>query len=124
LGVPTGQYQVKVFGVPRPIQSNGMPSNFTTIEFAGPGGGMMMGVSTSGPATSMPPPPPIPADPTLSATMPVSVGETDVKGLGVVVRAGPRLSGQLKFDGTREPPTPAQMQRANVSISSLENRSF
>src|SRR5206468_2781612 len=103
---------------------NTMPSNMTTIEIAGPGGGMMMGMSSIGPGATMPPPPPIPADPTLSATMPVSVGETDVKGLGVVLRAGPRLSGQLKFDGTREPPTPAQMPRANVSISSLENRSF
>ena len=84
----------------------------------------MMGIGGIGPGATPPPPPPIPAEPTLSAAMPVSVGETDLTGVNVVLRVGPRLSGRLQFDGTREPPTPAQLQRANVSITSLEPRPF
>jgi protocatechuate 3,4-dioxygenase beta subunit len=123
LGITPGQYTLRVARVPRPFSTT-PPSNITTIEVSGPNGMMMMGMSSIGPGAMPPAPPPIPPDPTLAAAQSVSVGETDVTGLNLVLRPGARLAGRLQFDGTREIPGPAQLQRANVSITPLENRSF
>jgi Carboxypeptidase regulatory-like domain len=124
LGVTPGQYTLRAVRVPRPAPSTTLPSNFTTIEVAGPNGQMVMGMSSIGPGATPPAPPPIPSDPTLSAAQPVSVGETDVTGLSLVLRPGARLSGRIQFDGTREIPAAAQLQRASISIMPVETRPF
>jgi protocatechuate 3,4-dioxygenase beta subunit len=124
LGVPPGQYTLKVVRIPRPPQSMAMPSNMTSIEVSGPNGQMMMGMSMVGPGSVQPPPPPLPTDPTLWATTSIVVGELDVSDIAVALRPGVRLSGRLQFEGASNPPTSDQLQRANVSISSTEPRPF
>jgi protocatechuate 3,4-dioxygenase beta subunit len=112
LGVTPGQYTLKSLRMARPPSSSS--STMTTIEVSGPNG-MIMGMSSGGPSSG--PPPPLPTELTLSATMPVSVGESDVIGLSVSLRTGVRIGGRLAFEGSKEPPTPDQLQRASVSIS-------
>jgi protocatechuate 3,4-dioxygenase beta subunit len=119
LGVTPGQYTLKVIRVPRPV-APASPSNMTTIEVAGPGGMMMMGMSMSG--GPMAPPPPLPAEPAVWATQQVTVGDDDVTGVSVMLRSGARLSGRIQFEGVRTPPAPEQLQRAVVSLTSNEPR--
>jgi hypothetical protein len=45
------------------------------------------------------------------------VGESDVTGLSVALRTGVRIAGRIVFEGSKEPPTPEQLQRANISIN-------
>ena len=56
--------------------------------------------------------------------MPVTVGDNDVTGLNVALRAGARVSGRVQFEGTKPPPPPEQLLRTNVSLLSNEPRSF
>jgi protocatechuate 3,4-dioxygenase beta subunit len=72
LGVTPGTYTLQCIRVPRAQGPRFSPS--TSIEVVGPGGAMM-GVSSAGPLTTASLP--LPADPTLWAVMPVTVGESD-----------------------------------------------
>ena len=89
------------------------------VEVTGPGG-VVMGMSSSvGAAGPPPPPPPLPAEPTLWATTSVSVGDHDVSGLVVTLRAGARLSGRIVFEGDADKPTPEQVQQTLISVSAV-----
>jgi hypothetical protein len=112
LGVTPGDYTLKCLRMPRPISSGS--SNMTTVEVAGPNGSMMS-IMTSGPGTA--PPPPLPTELTLWATIPISVADADVTGLSVSLRTGARIAGKIAFEGTHEPPAPEQLQRASVQIN-------
>jgi hypothetical protein len=112
LGVTPGEYILKGLRVPRALSTSS--SSMTMIEVSGPNG-MIMGMSSSNGATA--PPPPLPTEPSLWATMPVSVGERDLAGLSVALRPGARVGGRIVFEGTREPPSPDQVQRASIQIN-------
>ena len=107
LGVPAGEFAIKVVRIPRvvagsPATATMMSTGSTTIVTTAPGA-----------AT---PPLPLPAEPTLWATVPVGVGETDVSDVVVVLRPGARISGRLEFDGAAEKPDQARMQRIPVLV--------
>jgi len=62
----------------------------------------------------------LPAEPTLWATQPVAVGESDIAGVSVILRLGARISGRLVFEGPPDPPTPDQIVHgAAYSITPL-----
>jgi hypothetical protein len=124
LGVTPGQYVLKVLRVPMPPPSTSPPSNMTIIEISGPGGQMGIGMSRAAPVNVLQAPPPLPTEPTLWATMPLSVADADITGVSITLRQGLRLSGRLQFDGSRPPPTAAQLQRASIQITPLEARTF
>jgi hypothetical protein len=65
-------------------------------------------------------PPPISNEPTLWASMPVSVGEGDLTGLSVVLRQGLRVSGRVEFDGSAERPAADQLSRILILIEPVE----
>ena len=113
LGVTSGTYTLQAMRVPR--SQGPRLSNTTSIEVVG-AGGVMMGMSSSGPASlaSLP----LPTDPTLWATMPLTVGEADLQNVSVTMRQGARIAGRLVFEGG-EPPPGDQLQRANISISPM-----
>ena len=112
LAVPAGDYILKIVQIPRPLTPALAP---TTISI---GSGMM--VTTSGaPGLEAPP---IPAEPTLWATVPVSIGDTDVSGMSVVLRTGLRVSGRVEFEGAADKPTPEQLARIPVLIEPVDGQ--
>jgi hypothetical protein len=113
LGVTPGDYTLKCLLVPRP-QAASLLANRTSIEISGPNG-TSMAIMSGGPNAG--PPPPLPTDPTLWATIPVSVADTGVAGLQVSLRTGARISGRIAFEGTHDPPGPDQLQRAFIDIN-------
>jgi hypothetical protein len=104
LGVPAGDYILKILRVPRGAQPQ--PPAMTQIQV-----GTSMVMTSSSAATG---PLPVPDDPTLFASAPISVGDTDVAGVVVPLRRGARLTGRIEFDGTRERPEPAALPRIPI----------
>jgi hypothetical protein len=112
LGVPAGQYTLKVQRIPRAPFDPG-----STITVMSGGGGFTSMMSSSGDATT---PPPVPTDPTLFAQVPVAVGDRDIEGLAVVLRAGARVSGRVVFEGAGAPPQAAAIQRMTASLGAVD----
>jgi len=54
--------------------------------------------------------------PTLWATAPVDVGETDVNGVVLALREGARVSGQVAFDGTSERPVGTRLTQLRIGL--------
>jgi uncharacterized protein (DUF2141 family) len=107
IGVLPGQYAVKVMRVPRPPTPP--MSNVTSVQV----GGAMIMTSSAMPGAA---PPGIPTEPTLWASVPVGVTDTDVTGPSVVVQSGARLTGRLEFDGLNERPDAQALVRVPVMI--------
>jgi uncharacterized protein (DUF2141 family) len=110
LGVPAGEYAIKVVRIPRLVA--GSPATATMIQAGGTRGTTIITTSPAAGATPLP----LPAEPTLWATVPVGVGDTDVSDVMVVLRPGARVSGRIEFDGTAERPDPARMQRIPILV--------
>ena len=113
LGVPAGTYAVRVLKMPR--RPTGPPRTVTVIRTAGGG---MIASSTGGPA----PPPPIPEEPTLWATMPLTVGNQDLDGLALLLHEGARVSGQIRFDGSAAPPASERVRLMTVQVEPADGR--
>jgi len=111
LGVPAGDYDVRVEVIPRPERQT------TTTSFFG-GGGTTVTTMSSG-ASPTPP-----SEPTLTAATRISVGNRDLAGLSLSLASGPRVSGRVEFSGTATPPTPEQLQRITVTLRPLDRPSI
>jgi hypothetical protein len=61
-------------------------------------------------------PPPIPADATLCAEASIGVGDSDVSGLVLMLRAGSRVSGRLEFDGAGDRPDARTIANMRVTL--------
>jgi len=132
LGVPVGQYTVTALRVPRPTSSP-MPPPPPPPPAAGRGaivtgvtGGVspMPGVMTSitFSSTTQPQPPQAPTEPTLWAQVPVSVGESDLTGVSVVLAPGARIRGRIEFQGSAPRPDAARLQQLTVNVSPADGR--
>lgn len=95
-GVTPGQYTLRVTHIP---STPGPGPEVTTVMSSG-SGGMITAFSAFGGGAG-----PVPTAPTLSANMPVAVGNTDIAGLLVPLKSGGRITGHLEFDGTADQPT-------------------
>ena len=113
MGVPPGQYVIRMLRVPRPTGSPGVVTMVTT------GGG---GISffSSGIGAEGPPPPP-PDEPTLWAEVPVSVAE-HVDDVSVGVRPGARVGGTVVFEGPGTPLEPPQRRQMFFSLVPVSGR--
>jgi hypothetical protein len=107
--VPEGDYTLKIIQVPRALAT---PGAVATVQF---GTGMFMSTTSTRPEL-----PAIPKEPTLWASLPVSVGAADVTGLSVVLRNGVRITGRVEFDGAAEKPTADQLSRILVAVEPLD----
>jgi hypothetical protein len=108
--VPAGSYTLTVLRVPRPVPLPPPPPP------PPPGlGGRGNSVVPAQPVTIRTYTA-VSTEPTLFAELPVSVGETDVAGLSIMLRTGARLRGRVVFEGST-PPRPEQFQRMTVSIN-------
>ena len=114
LGVPPGDYVLRVTQVPRPT----FPSTTTTIIETGGGSGMMTMSSSAGPAT----PPPLSTDPTFWAVVPLAVGRADISGVAVALRTGVRVNGRVEFEGTKDRPSGGALERIAIQVSTGESR--
>jgi hypothetical protein len=92
LGVPAGQYVLKVRMYPRPV--------------AGTAGN---------PAASL-------DEPSLWASTPLTIGSTDVVDLTVPLRLGIRAHGRVEFVGARAQPTALEIQRIGIRLQNSEGR--
>jgi hypothetical protein len=110
IAVPAGNYTLRVVQTPRPPTPSGAVS---TIQV---GSGTMMSSFVGAEAPS------VPNEPTLWASMPMSVSEGDVTGLSVVLRPGIKITGRVEFDGTAERPTPDQLTRILVVIEPVDGQ--
>jgi len=106
LGVPAGQYVMKMQRVPRTPTSGviQMVNGVVTQMAMGP---------PSGPAA-----PPI--EPTLWVQQPLTVGETEIAGLGVGLRTGVRFSGRIVFDGASAPPAADRLTSASIVATPVD----
>jgi protocatechuate 3,4-dioxygenase beta subunit len=118
LGVPPGAYTVKVLKTPRPAPPSAPSEGMVMVST---GTGTAFGTSL-GPTTTTPPP--LPTEPTLWASVPLTVAEADVAGVSLVLRHGARVTGRVEFEGTRTPPTPDQLQRMSVTLQPLDARTI
>ncbi len=118
LGVPPGQYTLTAIRVPRPPQQPPPPPPPPPA----PGGrGTTVGAI---PIAQAPMFPTVPAEPTLFAQQPISVGDSDLGGLTVSLAAGPRLRGRVEFQGSSARPDPARLQQLTVNLSPADGRNF
>jgi hypothetical protein len=113
LGVPAGQYTIKMMRVPR---STSTPGVMTTIS-AGASGAM---ISFSSVGAEGPPPPP-PDEPTLWAEASVGVSG-HVDNVSLVVRTGARVRGVVEFDGPGPTLEPRQRQQVSIALTPLGAR--
>jgi hypothetical protein len=103
LGVPSGQYTlsiVKPVSAPMPAA---MASN-PLMQFAG------MGMSAAGQ--------PVP----LYAQLPLSVGNTDLTALSLMLTEGVKVSGRVEFVGTAPRPSTAQLQGMTAILTPADGR--
>ena len=111
--VPAGQYSVAVMRIPRPQPPPPPP----------PPPPPSAGRSAS---TVLPMPPltprPLLDDPTLWAEMPVAVGDADVTGVTLMLRAGARVRGRFVFEGALPQPRPESLMRLTVNLNSVTGR--
>jgi hypothetical protein len=117
LAVPPGEYTLKTVRTPRPSASSAaaaMSANMSMIQNAQ--GNRAVSAGPLSMDMMMPTPPPIPPEPTLWASAPVSLGESDLTGVTVPLRAGFRVSGRAEFDGNALKPTPDQLRRMPVVL--------
>jgi hypothetical protein len=112
LGVPSGDYILKIVQIPRPTAPSAPPMTIAVGS----------GMTISGSFNPNPDVPPIPDEPTMWATMPLAVGDADMIGVNVVLRTGLRVSGRVEFDGAAEKPAPDQLSRVPVTFEPVDGQ--
>ena len=115
LGVPVGNYVIRVQKNPPQPEQNANGAMTTVIQTAD--GGTI--TTSSGPGG---PSPPVTSDPTLWAQVPVAVTGPDVTGLAVMLRTGVKLSGRVQFVGSKPQPTAAQLAQMSVNVQAAGGR--
>jgi hypothetical protein len=70
------------------------------------------------------PPLPLPEAPTESQSMPLTVGDQDIRSLTVQLQRGPRLSGRLTYDGNSAQLTADQLVRVTITLDPIDGRVF
>ena len=112
LGVPSGDYVIKIVQIPRPAAPSAPPMAISV------GSGMTVSGSFA-PNTEVAP---VPGEPTMWATVPVAVGDADITGVNIVLRTGLRVSGRVEFEGAADKPTPEQLSRIPVFIEPVDGQ--
>jgi len=111
LGVPAGDYKLRVTKIP----SVRMASNMVTNQITLADGSTSFMASSSGPARV----PPLPPDSTFWAEQAISAGTRDIAGVTLVLAPGARLSGRVEFTGALAQPTAQQLSGLTFSLRSI-----
>jgi hypothetical protein len=110
--VPSGNYTIKIVQIPRSAVPSAAPMTISV------GSGMMI----SGAFAPNPEVPPIPAEPTMWASVPVAVGDADVTGVNIALNTGLRVSGRVEFEGAADKPAPEQLSRIPVMLEPVDGQ--
>jgi uncharacterized protein (DUF2141 family) len=107
--VPAGQYVLRVVRLPRP------PANVDEMGHlsATPSGTITISRTPAPPPEG---PPPVPADATLVALMPLPVGDRDLSDLIVPLAPGPRVTGRVEFEGTSDKPSVQSLINVRITL--------
>jgi hypothetical protein len=114
-GVPPGQYLARVVKVPWPSGPG------ARLGIAG-GTGAIPYVANFSTAPQPDAVIPVPTEPLLHASEPVTVGSRHVRDLLVTMRPGPRVTGRAHFDGSAALPTPAEWRGMVVYLEPANGR--
>ena len=102
LGVPPGQFFVRVVKPPRPPIPPELANNpMVQMAFGGAGG------SAQG----------------LYGEVPITVGGSDINDIAIVLSEGAKLTGRLVFDGSLAPPQAQQLRSITISLQAADGRS-
>jgi Carboxypeptidase regulatory-like domain len=112
LGVPSGDYLLKIVQTPRPVAPSAPPMTIAVGS----------GMTISGSFNPNPEVPPVPAEPTMWATMPLAIGDADVSGVNIVLRTGARVSGRVEFEGAADKPAADQLSRIMVLFEPVDGQ--
>jgi hypothetical protein len=108
--VPAGQFVLKVLRPPRE------PAGEVPHMSVTPDGAITMGTTVPRGSTGPPLPPPMPADATLYAQVPLSVGDSNISDLVVTLGAGSRVTGRLEFEGTADKPAGSALTGIRINL--------
>ncbi len=119
-GVPAGQYVLRA----QRSALYGGAGEVVSYRMTG-GGDNMQFVTTRAVAGARlgGPPPPLPADPTLWAEVPVSLGTRALAALSIPLREGLKVSGTVTFQGSATQPTPEARSSIAISLEPADGRS-
>jgi hypothetical protein len=70
------------------------------------------------------PPLPLPETPTESESMPLAVGERDIRNVTVQLHKGPRVSGRLAYVGSSPQLTADELVRVTITLDPVDGRTF
>jgi hypothetical protein len=113
LGVPTGSYMLKATWFPTPVT---VFTPATTIE----SGGIV--VSSTATQSTIPESAGGLGDHVYFASMPITVGDRPMRNLSVTLREASKLSGQIRFEGTKAAPAGDQLTRGAITLEPLDTR--
>ena len=114
-GVPPGQYIARVVRVPWPAGPGGR------LGIAG-GTGAIPYIANFSLMPAGDAPIPVPTDPLLHASEPVTVGAGHLRDLSVTMRPGPRVTGRAVFEGSAAMPTPVEWRATTVDLQPANGR--
>jgi len=109
-GVPAGSYALHVIQSPRGGGPAGETFTYSTAN------GNATFVTRSIVVNGSAPQPPLPTDPTLWGDGTVSVGNQDVAGLSINLRAGARVNGLVDFSGGAQRPAADRLSAISVTL--------
>lgn len=124
LAVPPGQYTIRVVQAPPQAPSAAaaaatLAASASTLQNAQ--GNRTISMSPMTVDMMLPAPAPIPAEPTLWASMPVAIADRDLSGISVPLRAAFRISGTVQFDGAAQPPAADRLRRVPIVIERADS---
>jgi len=100
LGVPPGQFFVRVIKPPRPQIPPELANN-PMVQMALGGGSAQA----------------------LYGEVPITVGSSDINDIAIVLNEGAKLTGRLVFDGVAAPPQAQQLRSISISLQAADGRS-
>jgi hypothetical protein len=114
--VPPGQYELRVLRLPQPPPDvDGTPH--ISVSRAG-----TMTIAAN-PSAGPPPKPPVPADATLVAQLPLAIADANVDNLVVSMTPGARVMGRIAFNGTTDPPPSDAFAGMRIALGSIDGSS-
>lgn len=102
LGVPPGQFFVRVIKPPRPQLPPELANNPMVQMALGGAGGLPQA---------------------LFGEVPITVGGTDINDVAIVLSEGAKLTGRLVFDGAAPPPQAQQLRSMSITLQSTNGSS-